>query len=117
MSAMMAVASPMPLKGIRNPSMLMEGMVYRKLIAPSVGFAAFWYSLIRMPAMPPNTMAMMMATRQISTCSTSSPWKKSHRWTRRSQVCASIYPLFSMAWTGQLSKQRPQCRQWSCMME
>ena len=40
-SAMTAVALPTPENGIRNPSIDIEGIVYRKLITPSVGFAAF----------------------------------------------------------------------------
>ena len=40
-SAITAVALPIPEKGIRKPSIEIEGMVYRKLMTPSVGFALF----------------------------------------------------------------------------
>ena len=39
--AMTAVAFPTPENGMRNPSMDMDGIVYRKFITPSVGFDAF----------------------------------------------------------------------------
>ena len=40
-NAMTAVAFPTPENGMRNPSMDMDGIVYRKFITPSVGFDAF----------------------------------------------------------------------------
>ena len=54
-SAMTAVALPTPEKGIRKPSMEMDGMVYRKFITASVGLAERRNSLISTPAAPPIT--------------------------------------------------------------
>lgn len=89
-SAMTAVASPTPLNGIRKPSMLMDGMVYRKLITARVGLAARCRSLIRMPAMPPTTIAITMARSEIWMCSRSNPAKKSQRVASRFQVSATM---------------------------
>ena len=89
-SAMTAVALPTPENGIRKPSMEMDGMVYRKLISPSVGRADRWNSLIRMPTAPPNTTAIRIATSEISRCSHKSPAKKSQRPASREKISCSI---------------------------
>ena len=95
-SAMTAVALPTPENGIRNPSIDMEGIVYRKLITPSVGFAAFWNSLINMPARPPMTTAIRMAISEISRCSHNSPAKKSQRSVKSVPISLNIViPPFS----------------------
>ncbi|CCK88588.1 hypothetical protein QCK_3412 [Clostridioides difficile CD45] len=36
-SAITAVVFPIPENGIRNPSIEIDGMVYRKLIVPNIG--------------------------------------------------------------------------------
>ena len=75
--AMTAVAFPTPEKGIRNPSIEIDGMVYRKLITASVGLADRSNSLIKIPTSPPSTTAIRMAVREIPRCSARSPRKKS----------------------------------------
>lgn len=59
--------------------MEIEGIVYRKLMTPGVGFAARPYSLIKMPPIPPNTTAIKMAANDISMCFRSRCKKKSPR--------------------------------------
>ena len=67
--AMTAVAFPTPEKGIRNPSMDIDGIVYKKLITPSAGFDAFSNSLINIPTIPPIKTAIRIARNDISICS------------------------------------------------
>ena len=76
---MTAVAFPTPENGIRKPSMEIDGMVYRKLISPSVGLADRWNSLIKIPTSPPSTTAIKIAIREICKCSHRSPRKNSLR--------------------------------------
>ena len=95
--AMTAVALPTPERGIRKPSMEMDGMVYRKFITANVGLAERVNSLISMPATPPMTMAMAMAVSEISRCSQSSPAKKSQRLTSSSNIFAIIGPHPSLS--------------------
>ena len=89
---------PTPENGIRNPSIDIEGIVYRKLITPSVGFAAFWNPLINMPAKPPMTTAIRMAINEISRCSHNSPAKKSQRSVKSVPISLNIViPPFSQS--------------------
>ena len=74
--AMTAVAFPTPENGIRKPSMDMDGIVYKKFITPKAGLADFSNSLISIPIRPPANMAMKMAIRDISICSTRRSAKK-----------------------------------------
>ena len=39
--AIIAVAFPIPEKGIKNPSIDIDGIVYKKFITPKVSFALF----------------------------------------------------------------------------
>ena len=55
----------------------MDGIVYKKLITPSAGLAAFGNSLIRIPTSPPNSMAIKIETNAISKCSSNNSQKKS----------------------------------------
>ena len=68
----------------------MGGMVYRKLITARVGLAARCHSLIRMPAMPPTTIAIAMGRSDIWMCPSSNPAKKSQHVTSRFQVSAGM---------------------------
>ena len=72
----MAVALPTPEKGIKKPSIEMDGIVYKKLITPSAGLAAFGNSLIRIPTSPPNSMAIKIETNAISKCSSNNSQKR-----------------------------------------
>jgi len=110
---MTAVAFPIPEKGIKKPSIEIEGIVYRKLITPKVGFAVFRNSLIKIPTMPPNKTAITMASKEISKCSHNKFKKKSFLSIKIAHIFCNIayFPLLMIALTGHSSAHNPQCRQ------
>ncbi len=77
--AIIAVAFPTPEKGIKNPNMEIEGIVYRTPTTARVGLAMRSYSLIRIPEIPPMMIAIKIAIKEILICSKSSSIKNSLR--------------------------------------
>ena len=75
--AITAVALPIPEKGIKKPSMDMDGIVYKKLITIMVGLTARRYSLSKIPATNPRIMAIILESKAMPICSHNSPEKKS----------------------------------------
>ena len=69
LNAMMALVLPIPVTGIRKPSMEMEGIVYRKLMIPSVREEAFRFSAMRIPTLTPTMVAKTIAIADICKCS------------------------------------------------
>ena len=69
LNAMMALVLPIHVTGIRKPSMEMEGIVYRKLMIPSVREEAFRFSAMRIPILTPTMVAKTIAIADICKCS------------------------------------------------
>ena len=74
--AITAVALPIPEKGIKNPSMDMDGIVYKKLITIIVGLTARRYSLSKTPATTPRIIAITLEIKAMPICSHNRPEKK-----------------------------------------
>ena len=74
--AITAVALPIPEKGIKNPSMDMDGIVYKKLITIMVGLTARRYSLSKIPATTPRIIAIILESKAMPICSHNRPEKK-----------------------------------------